>query len=907
MSAISEALQPGGALHALTAYAQFMLYRLEPDPEQPGKTNKLPISPHTLETASAHDPLNWVRADAALSLSELLGPSYGVAFVFTRNDPFWFLDVDNCLQDGQWSPIARELCQRFNGAAVEVSQSGRGLHLFGRGQAPGPRRCKSPAGFDLYTEGRFVALTGERIVNSADTEHSHALAELVPLYLPPQAPGAIDGWTTEPVAEWSGPTDDDELIARILASKTSAGAAFGGKATVQQLWEADPEALARSFPSDQGHGYDASRADSALATHLAFWTGKDCERIKRLMERSALAREKWERRPQWLEDTIVKAAGLSGASVLGSNSLAAEPARPVEWTETPVAGYLDQSEPLEVVARVFSSGDTRLSRIWHSEAPATDVLPDLAYYLGSNCEAVLSAVLTRPGAEDSEALRAAIADVCARQTRHRGVFQTDLGTLRVDPGLIEATASQIMADLPQMPNLFVRDGRLTWVSRSGSLVPFTQHELMARLERHYRFVAGKEAKPSKTPETLVQRLLGKVDYPDVGQVVAAVPLPCCRRDGSAVSSAGLDESTGLYLLKDAAQPTRILSTTETRAAAARLWEPLAEFPYADAISRGVVMAAILTAVCRVSLPTAPAFLVNAQAAGTGKTLLSRALAIAATGDGAIFTLPEDPAEQHKTILSALLEGPRALLFDNLQGILRDHSSLCGVMASPLFRARGLGSLTQLVVANRALWILNGNNVGIRGDVVRRVLSIQLNSSERPETEQHGFCPLQWIGSQLEAYRQDALDLLATFAATGTTRPGMSGYASFDDWNALVRACVLWLIDSGAAPVPMDDPLLSLEVLRAEDPAVQTREQFTQAWWNRFGGEPQYLNDVHGPFEAIEWKEALADVCTRRGRCEPGNLQYWMKENRGRITQGLRFELTKQRTKRGYQWYLQKIT
>lgn len=903
MTPIEQALQPGQALHALTAYRQFMLYQLVPDAERPGKTHKYPVSPHTLQIASAHDLLSWADCDTALAVLAMLPPEqYGLAFVFTVNDPFWFIDVDNCLDGADWSPIARELCARFNGAAVEVSQSGSGLHLFGQGQAPRPRRCKSAAGFDLYTERRFAALTGDRIIGNASTEHGAALAELVPLYLPPAADGALDGWTTGPVPEWNGPEDDDELIEKFQASRTTPGEAFGNKAGIAALWNADPDVLARAFPSDQGHGYDASRADSALATHLAFWTGKDCARIERLMRRSALARDKWDARPQWLEDTIQKAAGLPNSAVYGAPQLPAAPVRPVEWTEEPVPGYLDQSEPVEVLAKAFANGSSRLAKLWNSDAELELLLPDLAFHLGSNCDAVLRAVLTRPGAADSDQLRAAIADVCARQTRHRGVFPTDLGTLRVDPGQIETTAMQIHEDLHKIPNLFVRDGRLTWVSRSGGLVGFTAPELTSRLERHYRFVAGKDAKPAKTPETLVQRLLGKVDYPGVGQVVAAVPLPCTRRDGSVISEAGLDEGTGLYLLKDAARAPVLLQPAGIAAAAARLWAPIAEFPYADGVSRGVAMAAMLTAVCRVSLPTAPAFVVNAQAAGTGKTLLSRALAIAATGDGAILAMPEDPAEQHKAIMSALLEGPRSLLYDNLHGLLKDTSTLCSVMTAPVFKSRGLGSLTQLSVSNRALWVLNGNNLGVQGDVIRRVLTIQLNSSERPETQRHGFCPLQWIGGHLEAYRQDAIDLLATFSAGGTIRPGMSGYASFDEWNDLVRACVLWLIDSGAAPADMDDPLLSMERLRAQDPDVMARELFVQAWFDRFGHEPQYLNDVHAPFESVEWREALATVCTIRGKCEPGNLAYWMRKNKGRIVNGLRFETT-EKTRRGVQWFL----
>jgi hypothetical protein len=911
--AITAALQPGRALHALTAYRQFMLYQLVPDAERPGKTHKYPVSPHTLQIASAHDLLSWADCGTALAVLAMLPPEqYGLAFVFTVNDPFWFIDVDNCLDGADWIPIARELCARFNGAAVEVSQSGRGLHLFGQGQAPRPRRCKSPAGFDLYTERRFVALTGDRVIGNAGTEHGAALAELVPLYLPPDAAGSLEGWTTEPVAEWHGPTDDDELIEKFLSSRTTPGEAFGNKAGIAALWNADADVLARAFPSDQGHGYDASRADSALATHLAFWTGKDCARIERLMRRSALARDKWDARPQWLEDTIQKAAALPNSAVYGAPQLPAEPVRAVEWTTEPVAGYLDQSEPVEVLAKAFANGSSRLSKLWNSDAPVEQLLPDLAFHLGSNCDAVLRAVLTRPGTVESDPLRKAIADVCARQTRHRGVFPADLGTLRVDPGQVEVTAMQIHEDLHKIPNLFVRDGRLTWVSKSGSLVPFTSHELTARLERHYRFVAGKDAKPAKTPETIVHRLLGKVDYPGVQRVAAAIPLPACRADGSVILEAGLDESTGLFLLKDAARPPVLLSDEGLRDALTRLWAPIREFPYANAESRGVALALILTTVCRPSLPNAPAFLVNAQAAGTGKTLLCQAFAtmgLAPAEDNtrmpACSALPDDPAEQGKTIMAHLARGPRVVFFDNVVGVIRDRAVICSAMTSPSFEGRVLGATAMMRADNRAVWLLNGNNVGLVGDVVRRVMVISLDSDERPETKRHGFCPVEMIRNDLEGYRQDAIDVLATYAARGAEPEGLSGYASFDEWNKLVRGCVMWLKSLGVAPMEVADPMLTVEAQRAQDPAVELRERFTQAWLGRFGTDARVLNDVMGPSDSVEWAEALEEVCTRHGRYDKANLKIWMKENKGRITNGYKFMIHPQRTNRGFAWYLHK--
>jgi hypothetical protein len=322
MRQLPEALAP------LAAYRQFVLCRFAPDPARPGKTIKTPVHPTTYDEHDAHDPAIWMDATTACHMATALGgqphpggPGWGVGFTFTAQDPFFFIDVDGCLQpDGQWSPIVHELCGALPGAAVEISQSGNGLHIIASGDA-GPtetRRKKDYTSklFDLYTEKRFVALTGTAIQGHAATVHTPALHAIVEKHL--RKRGAIDdapdGWTTAPDPTWNGPKDDDELLRRAMRSQ-SAGSAFSGKATFADLWERNIDALARTYPPDansKGEPYDGSRVDRALAQMLAFWTGRDCERIKRLMLRSNLVREKWHKRESYLDDTILSAVQVQG-------------------------------------------------------------------------------------------------------------------------------------------------------------------------------------------------------------------------------------------------------------------------------------------------------------------------------------------------------------------------------------------------------------------------------------------------------------------------------------------------------------------------------------------------------------------------------------------------------------------
>jgi predicted P-loop ATPase len=304
------------SLAALGHYRQFIVYKLVPRTGQLGKMDKLPIRSRDRSVADAHDPGIWLSAADAIAIATAWGHPYGVGFVFTAADPFWFLDIDGCLLDNppRWSPLANELIAALPGAAVEVSQSGRGLHIIGTGTPPA-HRCKvADLGLEFYHEGRFVALTGTHASGDAGTDLTAALPMLVDRYFSPDSDGDTArpaDWTTGPLPEWDGPTDDNDLIAKACTTRNNtAAAAFGGrvKATFLDLFMADPLALGKAWPDRFGsRPYDASSADAALASHLAFWTGCDCERIERIMRMSALARDKWDKHRSYMHRTITGA------------------------------------------------------------------------------------------------------------------------------------------------------------------------------------------------------------------------------------------------------------------------------------------------------------------------------------------------------------------------------------------------------------------------------------------------------------------------------------------------------------------------------------------------------------------------------------------------------------------------
>lgn len=298
-------------LAPLAAYRQFIVYKLVPRADGK-KDDKISLSPLGL-AADAHDPANWQTWVEADALARALGPRHGVGFTITAADPYWCLDIDGCRRpEGGWSDLALQLMAALPGTAREVSVSGDGLHIWGHGPVPEHAKKNVALGIELYTERRFIALgtghVGEIIPNAP------GIAQVAANLFPPRLATLQPVPDTGPRPDWAGPADDDELIRRMLASTSVAGA-FAGRATVADLWTGNVEALARALPSSTGQPFDASSADMALAMHLAWWTGCDLARMESLMRRSGLARAKWDERPEYLVEWTLTNACAGTTSV----------------------------------------------------------------------------------------------------------------------------------------------------------------------------------------------------------------------------------------------------------------------------------------------------------------------------------------------------------------------------------------------------------------------------------------------------------------------------------------------------------------------------------------------------------------------------------------------------------------
>jgi primase-polymerase (primpol)-like protein len=252
----------------LLEYKQWVLWRKV---ERDGHATKVPISAWRARPAACDDPRTWsTYRHVCYALHRF--QCNGIGFVFTKNDPFCGIDLDQCrAADGRIKPEAFDLIEKI-GSYAEISPSGTGVHILLKASLPGKGRRRGT--IEVYDSGRYFTITGQHIAGTPKEirERQNTLDQMVAAIFPPQQSG-----TPMPTFE-PGDLSDLQLLDRARNSR--------GSEQFIRLWDGET--------SDYGH--DHSRADLALCRILAFWCGGDAARIDRLFRHSGLMRKKWDRR-----------------------------------------------------------------------------------------------------------------------------------------------------------------------------------------------------------------------------------------------------------------------------------------------------------------------------------------------------------------------------------------------------------------------------------------------------------------------------------------------------------------------------------------------------------------------------------------------------------------------------------
>lgn len=266
-------------------YDHWVVWRLEPNEENPDKPKKMPYDPKQANRdkktgeyrkAKAGVPSTWGTFEEAVAAYQG-GNFSGIGFEFHPDDPFIGGDMDDCRnpETGELTDEAQWILSLAN-TYSEPSQSGRGVKFVGVGKKVSNERCKDDKkGVEMYDRARFFALTGCPLPTFPQTieEREAEFASLYHYWFPvkekPQP--------ARPDAQMPADLSDAQILEMGFASK------IGAK--IQALWNGDTT----------GHSNNASKADAALCGYLAFYAGPGREdTVDRLFRQSGLYRNKWD-------------------------------------------------------------------------------------------------------------------------------------------------------------------------------------------------------------------------------------------------------------------------------------------------------------------------------------------------------------------------------------------------------------------------------------------------------------------------------------------------------------------------------------------------------------------------------------------------------------------------------------
>jgi len=274
----------------LRALPQWCVASLLPD--STGKDDKRPYNPKTGNPASTTDPRTWGTFEEAIALRDYWrqssAPRAQVGFVFNENDPYAVIDLDTYkAKDEQAKNLHAEI-KRQALTYAELSQSGLGTHVIGRGLVLEGAR-NEPNAIEIYSHARFMICTG-------NVGEGNAILPVEPIqelldYLYP----LIKDTSIGKGISWRELGDGEESLLT------------DGEIVERAMNAANSDKFLRLCQGDLSmHGGNWSDADEALIQFFCFYT-PDNNQVARLFHRSELAKRDKAERPDYVPRTIAYA------------------------------------------------------------------------------------------------------------------------------------------------------------------------------------------------------------------------------------------------------------------------------------------------------------------------------------------------------------------------------------------------------------------------------------------------------------------------------------------------------------------------------------------------------------------------------------------------------------------------
>ena len=413
-------------------------------------------------------------------------------------------------------------------------------------------------------------------------------------------------------------------------------------------------------------------------------------------------------------------------------------------------------------------------------------------------------------------------------------------------------------------------------------------EAMTRASAWERWDARSEDwRAANCPDQVAATYLSRDGRWRLPRLLGAISAPTLRPDGSVLQVPGYDVDTamiydpcGVEYPQIPEYPTR----DDGERALQVLRAAFKSFPFEEPVDESVVLAMVLTALVRRSLPSAPLGAITAPVMASGKSLIADLISILATGVVApAMKYPDTDEEAQKTALAVLAAGEPVVLIDNIERPLQGDW-LCSMVTNEEYTGRMLGQTQMLKVPTSTLWLATGNQLVVAGDLRTRSLLCRLNPRmERPETREFKTDIRQWMTTHRPRIVAAGLTVMRAFLARGA---GFETpvWGRFERWSEMVRAPLVWL---GCA-----DPVASLQSLEQDDPQRMELLQVITAWKKCMRDREATVTDAisEAGYPGNEaFREALLTVAQDRGgSISSRRLGHWLRRYADRIVDAKKF-------------------
>lgn len=265
--------------------SQWLWFKIYHNKDKNGNSKiiKIPISPITFESNEWNKRENWADFATALACLEKSGCD-GLSFILSEDDPFVCIDLDNVEEN-----VLKMFQVDFRHTYKEISQSGKGVHIFVRGQIEKNFNNQIEK-VEMYQENRCIAMTGniEQFGNSGVQKVQNELDKYYKLFAP-----------------------KDSIRKKILTYRSS-NIVPGTDKVIEIMCRYNTKAKAL-FEGSHTSG-DASKDDFSLLLFLNSFTHGNAEMMREIFLQSALNRigDRSKRRTEegylrYLDESIRKA------------------------------------------------------------------------------------------------------------------------------------------------------------------------------------------------------------------------------------------------------------------------------------------------------------------------------------------------------------------------------------------------------------------------------------------------------------------------------------------------------------------------------------------------------------------------------------------------------------------------